>query len=275
MQKLPHAFTEAVFGKMSGAIKSMVDHIYKRERSLFLRERGVQFRVAVLPSEIVELEPTFNDDTTKLMFYFSKELGSVIPDFRFDVPTLNFTKKGRINFWLYNIRFAVDFERFPIDVTSMLPFRRGYYGITKRDVLQRFAEHDREVRHGRGHILHKAWRGLADSDISHYPVLQIAGTAKTLDEIYAMEERAVAEVSLTPLGLNAIPGGYAGIRMLHKLSLLSRDRVMPDVRDDALSQLERGKIATHYRSGHMRHLPGGRLSWVSPCWVNMPKELSV
>ncbi|MBV8666066.1 MAG: hypothetical protein JO269_06220 [Burkholderiaceae bacterium] len=59
-----------------------------------------------------------------------------------------------------------------------------------------------------------------------------------------IEERMV-ERTLHPLGLNMIPGGFAGMRFLHKLGYLSRERTTIDDRDFAAAKflLARGREA--------------------------------
>lgn len=197
------------------------------------------------------------------------------PTLRLDIPTVLLREKVKPLFWLYNIRFQLLTPDDEVDARGMRPFRVGYYGITKRSVFERFKEHSAKVANGTGHILHKAWGGLIRSGTPFHPVIQVSATMTSLDQIYAAEEAAVEQVSLTPRGLNAIPGGYAGIKMLHQLALLSENsRVSPEDRDAALDKLERAPSTkcTHYRSGHMRKLPGGKSVWVSPCWINLSES---
>jgi hypothetical protein len=57
----------------------------------------------------------------------------------------------------------------------------------------------------------------------------------TYEEAMEIEERMV-ERTLHPNGLNMIPGGFAGMKFLHKLGYLSRDRVMVDDRNFAAAK---------------------------------------
>lgn len=157
-------------------------------------------------------------------------------------------------------------------------FARGYIGITSRDPLVRLREHMRNVAAGRGYYFHNSWRGLLGCFPSARPTFSLLDFDHTLDGVYEQEERLVAAHSLAPTGLNAIPGGRAGLAMLH---LLRKDGRLPSLvdRDAALRDLECGRspIAAHFRKGHIRNLPAGcakRTTWVSSSWVNMPTEVA-
>ena len=69
-----------------------------------------------------------------------------------------------------------------------------------------------------------------------------------------IEERMV-ERTLHPLGLNMIPGGFAGMKFLHKLGYLPRDRATVDDRDFAAAKY---LLA---RTGGVKVAP-----WVSENW---------
>lgn len=107
--------------------------------------------------------------------------------------------------------------------------------------------------------------------VEFLPDFYIAHKTATQDDIYTSEELLVEKLSLTPKGLNVIPGGMAGIRMLHQLRLLRGNQTSPDDRDAALGDLESGARKTHFRTGHIRKLPTSKITWVRPCWVNLPK----
>lgn len=198
--------------------------------------------------------------------------------FRLDIPFAFLKKPAQYAdgmYHMYQVRFCVPEDETKLTAEAVAPLFAGYVGITKRHPIARLKEHVADVRSGGGYLLHSVWRSLAAAKVRMYPVFQWAGVADTLKKIYAMEEQAVARYSLTPKGLNAIPGGEAGIRMLHKLSLL-KGRKLPGVaeRDAALAMLEKqagkhGSPCTHYRTGHLRKLAADKLTWVSPCWVNL------
>jgi hypothetical protein len=175
-------------------------------------------------------------------------------------------------YWLYRIRFSVDADAF--DEKTVAVLSAGYWGITVTAVTQRWSEHQRDAFFGKGHLLHRVWSGLLRARKPFSVWFTLQGCGASLDEIYREEEAAVAADSLAPKGLNAIPGGHAGIKMLHELSLLSGKR-LPALteRDRAIALMERKfeqrmAAATHYRRGHFRQFAPGRNTWVSPCWVN-------
>lgn len=181
---------------------------------------------------------------------------------------------------VYHIRFSIDKEETRLTEKECAPLFHGYIGITKRGYLKRFREHENRAMTNTGYLLHSVWHSLLQEKIDMNPVIQIGDTAETLKEIYAMEEEAVEKVTLTPKGLNAIPGGMAGIKMMHELRLLNSTKVGIDERDAALEALQQkthahGSPCAHYRRGHMRKLETGKLTFVKPCWVNLKSSEKV
>ena len=75
------------------------------------------------------------------------------------------------------------------------------------------------------------------------------------DEAMFVEERLV-ERTLAPKGLNMIPGGFAGMKYLHRLGLLAKDRVALEDRDEA--------IAAFIREHPSKGKPA---PWVSERWA--------
>lgn len=276
---------KSIFGSKASTYSQVIRMAASgREKEFSQFTAGHRFCLMAFKNAVVAVDNNYcveGSTRVSIQFYdevtpnLNKKIIPETPYMRLDIPTLYLREKSKPLFWLYNIRFQMMLEDEKVDAAGMRPFRVGYFGITKRNVFQRFKEHQSKVTNGTGHILHKAWRGLIKAGVDFHPVIQISGLSQSLSEIYDYEERAVAERSLTPMGLNAIPGGYAGIRMLHQLALLSKqDRVFPDDRDNALELLESSdsKKCTHYRSGHMRKLSSGKTTWVSPCWVNLSES---
>ena len=76
----------------------------------------------------------------------------------------------------------------------------------------------------------------------------------TYDEAMQVEEKLV-EKTLHPAGLNMIPGGYAGLKFLHRLGFLSRERATVE---------ERNLAAARY----LHQLPRQRnpAPWISDNW---------
>jgi hypothetical protein len=275
----------SLFGNRHKVFDEAIQHCIKGAEKEFQQYKaGHRFNLLAYTNCVVKAGRHFNvegNSRVSVNFYdtpapdLSGDIAPGVPTLRLDIPTLILRDKSKPLFWLYNIRFQLMTPDADVDSRGMRPFRVGYFGITKRGVFERFKEHQSKVSSGTGHILHKAWRGLEKSETPYHPVVQISATSTSLDKIYDLEEFVVGKVSLSPMGLNAIPGGYAGIKMLHQLALLSKkDRILPDERDEALESLERSPNSkcTHYRSGHMRNLQSGKSVWVSPCWINLSKE---
>lgn len=177
------------------------------------------------------------------------------------------------NYYMYHISFGFKEWR---DENMDSPLCGAYIGITKRNPFLRLREHQQDAAAGRGHLLHKAWNALLRRGQLGIVNFTIVGEYKTLELAYAAEEALVDEHTLAPKGLNAIPGGMKGIRMMHQLRLLhGTSQISVEDRDRALVRLEgphdRNSPCAHYRTGHFRNLPTGKLTWVSPCWVNPPK----
>lgn len=198
----------------------------------------------------------------------SEEFAPDALNLRIDIPTTFLRGDRKRLFTLYQIRFNVTTDYF--DEQSSSVFRNGYVGITKRHFLTRFNEHKTKVVNRTGSLLHSAWAGLINCGASFHPVIQLAGFADDLDTIYAMEEDAV-RMTKTPLGLNMIDGGYAGIQELHTLGLLNRTGKVPvDEYLSAVDKIEQKlSKSPHYRKGHIRTISDNRKTWVSPCWVNV------
>lgn len=196
-------------------------------------------------------------------------------ELRIDIPFMYAFDAYKIQkYVVYHIRFSVAKDEKRLSEKDCAPLFHGYVGITKRGYMTRFKEHLDKARTNTGYLLHSVWHSLVKENIDMNPVIQIGATADNLKEIYALEEEAVEKFTLTPNGLNAIPGGMAGIRMMHELRLLNSTKVGVDERDNALIALQQrthahGSPCAHYRRGHMRKLESGKLTYVKPCWVNL------
>ena len=185
------------------------------------------------------------------------------------------------NYFAYQIRFPTHSSvASKLDEQTKIRLNHGYFGITSRNVVTRFLEHLRLAKNNSGSMLHSVWHSIMDYP-EVVPTVSIHRMAYTLDEIYGIEEKAVREWSLAPLGLNAIPGGWAGIKMLHTLGLTNKRKIKlitPEDRDEALTKLERlnhphGSPCCHYRRGHIRKLSETRHTYVTGHFVNADKEV--
>lgn len=201
-------------------------------------------------------------------------------NFRVDIPTM-FLRMKLNKFHIYRIRLHVpEYEKqCNEDGIPDNPLYRGYIGITKRHFYRRFKEHRASAEVGGTSTLYSTWNYMKRNNLTHYPALQFIGSAETLDDAYAAEEHHVALKTLNPLGLNTIPGGKAGIKMLHELRMLGGSST-PSIedRDRALVKLEsnpdRNSPCAHFRSGHMRRLFTGKLTYVKATFVNPAREIA-
>lgn len=202
-------------------------------------------------------------------------------NFRVDIPTV-MLGLGLNKFHIYRIRLHVpEYEaQCSADNIPDNPLYRGYIGITKRHFYRRFKEHRAAADVGGSSTLYSAWSYLKRNSLTHYPALQLLGSAETLEEAYSAEEHHVALKTLNPLGLNTIPGGMAGIKMLHELRALN-GTTTPSIedRDRAALKVEsapdRNVPCAHFRAGHMRRLPTGKLTYVKATFVNPVREIAI
>jgi len=111
----------------------------------------------------------------------------------------------------------------------------NYVGITGRNWLLRLEEHIGEMRRGSGKWFHNAWReSMGLSNIlftSHLWEVNL-----TYEDAMNWEERTVDLVAESPNSLNMIPGGFKGLRYLHKLGLTSRLNATLEERESAITQ---------------------------------------
>lgn len=201
--------------------------------------------------------------------------------FSLDINWLMMREFERVKYFLYQIYFMTKSEEnTKLDKKTLDRLLNGYIGITSRNIVTRFTEHLNLAKANKGSMLHSVWHSMMAYD-DVVPILTLAGIGPDLDFIYQMEEDLVRQHSLAPMGLNAIPGGWEGIKMLHTLGLTNKRKIKlitPEDRDEALAKLERlnhphGSPCCHYRRGHLRRLSETRHTWVTGHFVNADKEI--
>lgn len=128
-----------------------------------------------------------------------------------------------------------------------------YIGLTKQGWKKRFSQHLSNARSGSPLLFHKALRDYyVGSTIMAHRVINISETEKDAmdseeifvqggekqdfnnsDAFFGMDNWVFG--TLYPKGLNMIPGGYAGIRVLHKMGALrNKQPIDIDQRDSIL-----------------------------------------
>ena len=93
--------------------------------------------------------------------------------------------------------------------------QKSYIGVTSQGVINRLIQHARDAVNGTGYVFHRfvlrQFNAVGASDKVQSRVLR---TGLTRDQAMDAEEKLVENATLYPRGLNAIPGGYAGMRYL-------------------------------------------------------------
>ncbi len=113
-----------------------------------------------------------------------------------------------------------------------------YIGITKRNWLQRMSEHFREIEKGSNKTFHKAWReyaGKSDVMLSS----ELITLNHTYKEIMDWEEWAVDEQMEAGSSLNMIPGGFKGLKFLHKHRVIDKENISLEEREKAIETYQR------------------------------------
>ena len=99
----------------------------------------------------------------------------------------------------------------------------SYVGITSRSWLLRMKEHIHGIESGKNKTFYNAWRHFAkDERVDFMSELIVAN--QSYDDIMAWEEARVDIEMEKGRSLNMIPGGFKGIRELHKLGCLNKGR---------------------------------------------------
>ena len=110
-----------------------------------------------------------------------------------------------------------------------------YVGITGRNWLLRLGEHIREMHRGGRKRFHAAWReSLGLSDVLF--VSSLLDVNLTFEQAMDWEEIHVEKFAYGPNGLNMIPGGFEGLRQLHKLGIIARQDISLEERERAMAE---------------------------------------
>lgn len=125
----------------------------------------------------------------------------------------------------------------------------SYIGLTSRNWQTRYKEHQRDALTGSELLFHTSLAAVFKKDgisqIGMGPFEMVRNGVCLLSELQyvnltyeeAMEiEERMVEKTLHPNGLNMIPGGFAGMKFLHKLGLLARERATVEDRDFAAAK---------------------------------------
>lgn len=113
-----------------------------------------------------------------------------------------------------------------------------YIGVTSRDWLKRMSEHFNEIKSGSNKLFHKTWREFTGNKNVLLSSELIVGD-HTYEQIMAWEETMVDQCMKNKVSLNMIPGGFKGMKFLHKFRLLNSDRVTIAERDAAVLEYQK------------------------------------
>ena len=119
-----------------------------------------------------------------------------------------------------------------------------YVGITSRNWLLRLNEHLREISSGSRKRFHAAWRDSLGLDNVLF-VSALSEVNLTYEGAMHWEEATVRAKASDKYGLNMIPGGFEGLKLLHKLKLTTSPKVSLEEREKAIDDF----IAKHPRRG--------------------------
>ncbi|MGJ3702679.1 hypothetical protein [Variovorax sp. AFSI2.2] len=143
-----------------------------------------------------------------------------------------------------------------------------YIGLTSRNWQTRYREHQRDALTGSELLFHTTLAsvfpegGIAQAGMGSFEIVrcglcltsELEYVNLTYGEAMQVEEQLV-ERTLNPAGLNMIPGGFAGIKLLHKLGFLKRSTATAE---------ERNLAATNYVLQKKRI--SSPAPWISDRW---------
>lgn len=119
-----------------------------------------------------------------------------------------------------------------------------YVGLTGRNWLQRFSEHMGEIRRECRYRFHQALKeSLGLEDVLFTSMLD--NINMTYEEAMNWEEAEVDRIASDEVGLNMIPGGFKGLKLLHERKAITSLDVKLEERDKAIANY----IRKHPREG--------------------------
>lgn len=272
-----------LLGITAPAILDTVSDVVKDVPELVQRRSNKTIDFIVHENKVRDVQVSDEKGSSRIRFFICNSVKSQMSlkdiKMRIDIP-IDLLDNQHTDFQnrhvVYQVRFMLDRQLSKFDDATAAPFMHGYVGVTKRHFMVRWKEHHSDTVSGKGHLLHKSWRFLIVNQIPFAPVFQICSAGLSLDEAYDHEENAVGQYTLAPKGFNVIPGGRAGIKMLHELSMLSDKNSFPSAieRDAAVERAfaKRKASKSHIRCRHLREYAKEKFTWVRECWVNHDKH---
>jgi hypothetical protein len=121
-----------------------------------------------------------------------------------------------------------------------------YVGITGRNWLLRLEEHIQEMRQGNRRLFYKVWRekyGISNVLFTSF----LEDINLSFQDAMNWEELNVDKIANDQYGLNMIPGGFKGLKLLHKCRIISNMNISLEEREMA--------IADYFRKNPRRGIP--------------------
>jgi len=113
-----------------------------------------------------------------------------------------------------------------------------YVGVTGRNWLQRMNEHFNEIKSESNKLFHQTWREFTGKKNVMLSSELVVGD-HSFEQIMSWEEEFVDRYMESGVSLNMIPGGFKGMRFLHKHRLLKNERATLKEREIALVEYQR------------------------------------
>ena len=113
-----------------------------------------------------------------------------------------------------------------------------YVGITSRNWLLRLDEHVREMWQGNRRLFYTAWRERYGMSDVHF-ASTLSDVNLSFEDAMNWEEVHVDKFASDQYGLNMIPGGFKGLRLLHEHRIIGRLDITLEERDKAIGEFAR------------------------------------
>ena len=144
-----------------------------------------------------------------------------------------------------------------------------YVGITGRNWLLRLGEHLGEMHRGSRKNFHAMWRdSLGLKDVVFSSALRQVNLS--YEQAMNWEEEGVKHIAYGPNGLNMIPGGFAGLKYLHKLGIIAQTNI-PQRKEKKLLPCSLKNIPEKAFLTHLSLLYGKMMIFTHVLWGQKPR----
>lgn len=239
--------TPQVSNALTGVVDRMLaDNIHRADRPAWSLFRGLDFDLVLqyrkLPSDdhpvlLTRVAPYFDQPQ------YSRPEGQRRVVLHIDFHVIDGTE------WSISFPVQIVMKGFPtiadahvgyshsitlVNDDGSLGTQHFYIGITKRNWLERMAEHFREVRNGSNKTFHAAWRRYVGTKKARLQS-ELIVTNHSFKQIMDWEEDQVDLHKEQGNSLNMIPGGFKGLKFLHEHRLLASPSATLEEREAAIA----------------------------------------